>query len=280
VTQSETNDDTAMRVDAFARWLTEAHSPAHSRRSATENAAFVLPLLGSGVRLLDAGCGPGSITLGLAHAIAPGEAVGIDTRERSISAARAAAEQAGARNARFEVASVYDLPFESGHFDVVFAHAVLQHLAEPSVALAEFRRVLRPGGLLALADADYGGSVIAPELTGVTQSLALVERLRLDSGGNPRIGRQLGLLVSAAGFDSVHCSATAAYEGSAGACRQTGEFWARYMEAPEFVDRVERAQWAGRDDLFAMAAAWRTWGTTPGAFWTRFWCQVLAIAPG
>jgi SAM-dependent methyltransferase len=232
------------------------------------------------MRLLDAGCGPGSITLGLAETVAPGEVVGIDISERSIAVARAAAENTETRNARFEAASVYALPFDSGHFDVVFAHAVFQHLSEPAVALAELRRVLRPGGLLALAVADYGGSLIAPELPGVMASLALVERLRSDSGGNPRIGRQLGLLVSAAGFDSVHCSATASYEGSPEACARTGEFWARYMEAPEFITRVERNHWASREELLAMASAWRTWATTPGAFWARFWCQVLATAPG
>ena len=49
-----------------------------SMRTAAENAAFFLPYLRPGLRLLDVGSGPGSITLGLAEAVAPGEAVGIE----------------------------------------------------------------------------------------------------------------------------------------------------------------------------------------------------------
>jgi cyclopropane fatty-acyl-phospholipid synthase-like methyltransferase len=69
--------DTTETRSAFERWLRGAHSPAHARRTAACNAAFMLPHLRPGMRLLDAGCGPGSNTIGLAEAVAPGEVIGV-----------------------------------------------------------------------------------------------------------------------------------------------------------------------------------------------------------
>src|SRR5687768_14970495 len=64
-----------------------------TQRSAQEAAGFLLPHLSSGMRLIDCGCGPGSITLGLAEAIAPGEVVGVDVSEGALEAARTLAQE-------------------------------------------------------------------------------------------------------------------------------------------------------------------------------------------
>ena len=130
-----------------------------SRRSAGKEAAFFLPQLRPGMRLLDCGCGPGSITLGLAAAVAPAPVVGVDLNAADIAAARALATRRGVSNVSFVVASVYALPFPDATFDAAFAHALLQHLGEPGRALKEVRRVLRPGGVAGLSDADYGSAL-------------------------------------------------------------------------------------------------------------------------
>ena len=69
------------------------------------------------MRLLDVGCGPGSITLGLAEAVAPGEVVGVDLQPAQVEQARALAAERGVANVRFEVASAYALPFPDAAFD-------------------------------------------------------------------------------------------------------------------------------------------------------------------
>ena len=73
---------------------THGHAPAtvkqHAQRTAEEAAAFVLPELSAGMRLLDVGCGPGSITRGLAERVAPGEVVGVDLSKETLEAARRA----------------------------------------------------------------------------------------------------------------------------------------------------------------------------------------------
>jgi len=114
--------------------------------------AFLVAHLRAGVRLIDCGCGPGSITVDLAQAVAPGEAIGIDLREDALMHGRTLARERGIANVAFHVASVYQLPYADGSFDAAFACAVLQHLAAPLAALKEIRRVLKPGGVMGIVD--------------------------------------------------------------------------------------------------------------------------------
>ena len=106
-------------------------------RTASSHAAFFLPHLKPGMRILDCGCGPGSITVGLAQAVAPGEAVGIDIGSSSLEAAAALASEQGVSNVRFEEADIYDLPFPDESFDAAFSHNVLAHLTDPLAAVME-----------------------------------------------------------------------------------------------------------------------------------------------
>jgi 2-polyprenyl-3-methyl-5-hydroxy-6-metoxy-1,4-benzoquinol methylase len=73
-------------------------------RTASQEAAFFLPFLRPGMRVLDLGCGPGSITLGLAEAVAPGEIVGVDVQPSQVAQAQALSASRGVMNVRFEVA--------------------------------------------------------------------------------------------------------------------------------------------------------------------------------
>lgn len=59
----------------------------------------------------------------------------------------------------FRQASAGELPFTDDTFDAVFAHSMLETLAHPLPALAEMRRVLRPGGLVGVASVEYGGVI-------------------------------------------------------------------------------------------------------------------------
>jgi SAM-dependent methyltransferase len=232
------------------------------------------------MRLLDAGCGPGSITLGLAAAVDAGLVTGVDIDASVLDSANTSAREAACQNAEFREASVFALPFDSATFDAVFCHAVLQHLSDPAAALTEFSRVLRPGGVIGLADADYDGSLIWPPSEGLSRALDLQEAVRRRAGGDPRIGRRLGGLLDTAGFMDIAVSATATCEGTSEATRRTAEFSARYIEAPAFQGRAAALGLATPGDLATMAAAWREWGSTPGAMWARFWCNAIARKPG
>ena len=277
--QDERQHDGTTR--AYQDWLHERHGGAQARRTAQRNAAFLLPHLRPGMRVLDAGCGPGSITLGLADTVgaggadARGEVVGIDVSAAAIATARAAAAERGATGMRFEVADVYALPFADASFDAAFSHAMLQHLADPLAALREIRRVLKPNAVIGVADADLSGSVIYPATPALNRSLDLMVRLRLHDGGTPDAGRRLRSLLSEAGFSRNAGMAIADADAAAETTARTGAFWASYFDAAPLVAHVAATGLATAGDLAEMAAAWRTWGSEPGAFWARFWCQAV-----
>src|SRR5437660_4184023 len=88
----------------------------HRWRTAENSAAHLLPHLAQGMRLLDVGCGPGTITIDLAARVSPGETIGIDADAGVVAQAAEAARRAGS-DARFEVGDVYRLDAPDGAFD-------------------------------------------------------------------------------------------------------------------------------------------------------------------
>ena len=80
-------------------------------------------------------------------------------------------------NCSFDTGDTYDLDFEDNTFDIVHAHQLLQHLTEPVAAIREMRRVVRPGGIVALRDADYGGMIWAPTDPKLDEWMDLYQRM-------------------------------------------------------------------------------------------------------
>lgn len=100
-------------------------------RTAKQHAPFFTSHLAPGMKVLDCGCGPGSISLGLAEIVSPGELVATDIQESQLEIGKKEAERRGLTNIRFKTASIYQLPFEDNYFDAVFSSAVIGNLAEP-----------------------------------------------------------------------------------------------------------------------------------------------------
>ncbi len=193
----------------------ETYTPGYSdvairymkRRYAARDAAFLLPHLKPGMSLLDCGCGPGTITVGLAEAIVPGSVVAVDLAPGQVVLAEKTAAERGIKNIRFEAASVYKLPFPDRSFDAVFSHALFEHLAEPLAALQEIRRVLRPGGLVALSSPDWSGNLMAPRDSEAERAIEIYKAIQRRNGGNPYVGREFGHLLQEAHFTCINLTA-------------------------------------------------------------------------
>ena len=96
---SQTRSDTS----TYAMGYSEEFTQILHRRNAETHAAHLLPHLKPGSRVLDLGCGPGTISVGLAKAVEPGELHGIDMEESQIMVARASAQAGEHMNATFHV---------------------------------------------------------------------------------------------------------------------------------------------------------------------------------
>ena len=170
------------------------------RRNAETNAAHLLPYLRPGLRVLDFGCGPGTISMGLAKAVEPGDLHGVDMEESQISIALAAARAGGHRNAAFQTADVTDLPFEDDFFDVAHCHAVLTHAPDTQAVLAEVRRVLKPGGIISSREMFVDSSFVEPKIRDGWEVFA---KLIAANGGHPQMGKELKRVFLEAGFSDV-----------------------------------------------------------------------------
>jgi len=225
--------------------------------------------------LLDCGCGPGAITLDLAEAVSPGQVVGIDNQERQVDTARGHAAERGSSNVRFQVASIYELPFEATSFDAVFIHAVLEHLSELLKALIEVHRVLRVGGIVGIRHGDWDGMLSTPSRAILKRGMDLYERAWKEGGGDPRFGKHQKRLLREAGFSRIQASASYECADTPEAIRLWTEPFVGRLTKSTFVERVLEEGWADKKTLQEMAAAFQDIWQHPDAFLSMAWCEAV-----
>ena len=173
------------------------------RYTAEASASHLLPYLRPGFRILDFGCGPGTISAGLAKAVAPGELHGVDMEESQIEVARLVAKAGGHDNATFHVGDVTGLPFEDGYFDVAHCHNVLMHIPDTGAVLTEIKRVLKPGGIISCREMICGSSFTHPDFGVIRKTWDMFEDLLAADDGHPQMGKELKTRMAAAGFTNV-----------------------------------------------------------------------------
>lgn len=132
-------------AETYERGWREALVPAHALLLAR-----ALPRAGE--RVLDVACGTGLITLAAARAVGPaGRVVGVDVSERMVERTRELARAAGLAHVEALRMDAEELHLADGTFDLALDALGLMYLPDPGAALAEMRRVLRPGGRAAVA---------------------------------------------------------------------------------------------------------------------------------
>jgi ubiquinone/menaquinone biosynthesis C-methylase UbiE len=265
-----------MTTDRYSHGHHESVLRSHRWRTAENSASFLLGHLESGMALLDVGCGPGTITADLAGRLGKGKVVGIDLSEEVVGLAREQHPTSSGANLSFQVGDVYALEFADETFDVVYAHQVLQHLGRPVDALAEMRRVLKPGGLVAVRDADFGAFGWFPADPVLDRWMDVYHQLTRRNGAQADAGRNLKAWVRAAGFREVVASSSNWTFQSDEEREWWGGIWADRIRQSEFARQCLEYELADEEDLSAFADGFHRWIQDPDGVFLAVNGEVLA----
>ncbi len=249
------------------------------RRSAESHAAYLLSILKPGDRVLDFGCGPGTISVGIAKAIEPGEMHGVDMEESQINVARAAAQAGGHANATFHVGDVTALPFEDNYFDAAHCHAVLMHVPDTPKVLAEVKRVLKSGGVIGSREMFVASSFLEPGAEETQGAWDTFAKLLQGNGGHPQMGKELKNVFLEAGFTDVRASASFDYFSSTEDVAFLRAFIDDWFYSPRVIEAATQFGLATREQFDQWRKSLDDWRDHPGAFGAFAFGEAIGVKP-
>ena len=230
-----------------------------------------------GMNVLDCGCGPGTLTLGLAQAVDPGQATGIDIEPGMVDRANALADEGGIKNVEFRVDDITDLSFPNDCFDLVFVSAVLEHLPDPVVALKEIRRVLKPGAVTVIINTDWGDPLISPESDDIRRFFELFEAGFNRYGGSLNRGRHLRLMMREAGLDVTEFQAYYGNSETPVTIQYTVGGYISWMKNFRIFDEAVSLGDVDRSTLDKMEENMLKWADNPEAFIAVGRCTAIGV---
>jgi SAM-dependent methyltransferase len=263
IPRSETADGD--RAWSYTHGHTDAVLRSHRWRTAQNSAAYLLPSLRPGMRVLDVGCGPGTLTTDLAERVAPGATLGIDLEPDVVAEAGRVAARRGATSLSFDTADVHTLHAPEGGFDVVHAHQVLQHVADPVATLRAMGALTADGGLVAARDADYSAMTWWPHEPMLDRWLDIYRAVTRRNGAECDAGRQLLHWARSARLTDVRYSTSTWTFASAGDLAWWCDLWADRIVASRLAEQAVEFGVAGQTELAQISTAWREWGTRQDA---------------
>jgi len=237
----------------------------HSWRTAANSAGYLLSTLHPDMKILDVGCGPGTITADLAALVPDGDVTGMDPEAKILEQAHANASSRGLRNIHFEPGEVHALPYSDDTFDVVHAHQVLQHCGEPVKAIIEMRRILKPDGILAAREVDMSVNQWYPEYPAFDEWLKIYMRVARANGGDPMAGRKLHAWAHEAGFERSRIAQSASTWSFSTREERIfwGAMWADRLVQSAFAQQAVDGGHATAGELRHLSEAWSRWCAEP-----------------
>ncbi len=174
--------------------------------------------LQDGMVVLDLGCGPGSLTEQLLALLPHSQIIALDNEPALLERARQLVPNAPPERLQFVEASIMETGLPEHSVDFALARFVFQHLNDPVGAAREVRRVLKPGGRLALIEVDEGAFPVLfdPPLPLLSSFMQKSAQAQAERGGNRSIGRRLWRVLRAAGFEELQLDAFVAHSDMLG----------------------------------------------------------------
>lgn len=229
------------------------------------------------MKVLDVGCGLGTLTVDFARHVPEGQAIGVDQNAGVLAKASAYATEQDVKNVEFASGSILALPFPDDTFDVTHVHQVLQHVADPVLALREMYRVTKPGGFVAARETDFQAIVWYPEMKGLNDWQDIYVRVARARGTEPFAGRRLHVWARQAGFDPARivCSTGSWCIYTPEERAVWSELWATQLPQPHVIDDAMKHNIATKEDIERLVAVWREWGATEDAWMSTLAGQIL-----
>jgi len=250
-----------------------------SRRNAAANAAHLLPHLEPGMRVLDFGCGPGTISMGLAKAVEPGPLHGIDIEDSQIAIARAAATAGGHENAFFRMGDVTALPFEDDFFDVAHGHDVLLHVPDTRAVMAEVKRVLKRGGIISGREMIGEANFFAPAIGELDDAMATFLKLLRANGAHPHMGKDLKRVFLEAGFVDIKAVASFDVYATTNDTFFFHSFVSGWFFSPDTLKALAKHGLANSKQIGDWRRQLDQWRDTPGAIAALAQGEAIARKP-
>jgi SAM-dependent methyltransferase len=264
--------------DVYTHGHSDAVLRSHRMRTAANSAAYLVPLLAPGMRVLDVGCGPGTLTADLARLVAPGEVIGVDVSAEVVAEAIAFVAEAGVGNVRFLADDFRVAGFEPHSFDVVHAHQVLQHVRDPIGALSAMRSLAKSGGVVAARDSVYSSFGWYPTDLRLDRWLEIYLAVTKQNGADADAGTRLLAWTRAAGFTDVTASSSTWTWATPDTRTWWGELWAERTVSSSLATQAVEYGVATSDELAEVAAGWRAWAAHDDATFVVVHGEVLARA--
>ncbi|MFF0016576.1 class I SAM-dependent methyltransferase [Streptomyces sp. NPDC005374] len=252
----------------------------HTWRTAANSAAYLLGSLKPHMKILDIGCGPGTITADLAALVPDGHVTAVDRAPGILDQARSTAAERGLTNVDFAVADVHALDFPDNTFCVVHAHQVLQHVGDPVQALREMQRVTKRGGYIAVRESDYAAMTWYPASEGLDDWLDLYRRVARANGGEPDAGRRLKSWALSAGLTDITASSGTWTYSTAAEREWWSGLWADRTLESAYAERAVEGGHATADQLAAVSDAWREWGKREDGWFCVLHGEILCRKDG
>lgn len=247
--------------DRYTHGHHESVVSAHATRTLANSAGYLEPYLTAGTSLLDVGCGPGTITAEFAERVAPhGAVLGID---RSPEVIERAATQFADSAASFATMDLYALEIDDDSYDIAHAHQVLQHVSDPVAALEEMRRVVRPGGIVAVRDADYAAMHWAPASPLLDRWQHVYRQVARSNDAEPDAGRHLIRWAREAGFTEITATVDTWLFATPDRRAWWGSTWAERVVSSALADQAIAGGLATPAELDEISTGWRQWIDEP-----------------
>ena len=250
-----------------------------SRRDVGSHAAHLIPYLKPGLRVLDFGCGPGTITVDLAKIVGPGEVHGIDMEASQIAIARSSAEEGGHDNVTFHVGDATDLPFDNDFFDIAHCHSVLMFVPNTRALLTEVMRVLKPGGIISSRETIIDSSFLEPAFYRLDDLWELYSNFVRSDDGHPDMGKEMKDHILKAGFMDVRATASFNVYSTTEDIAFFYTFVEGWFLSDEIVDAAVEYGAGSHRQFDDVRRALRQWSEHPSAFGAIAYGEAIASKP-